>query len=125
MSSLTPKMRILSILTKSFCKFKIKFSRSALSHVEARVCLKYFVLDSLFSASNLAQASLNLIFCNNFSNSRSLTQSKLLTQLYPTVVNKVPNRVFYKSVSNLDSTKYLCNLIMEFWKYIRLTMIAF
>ena len=125
MPSLTPKMTILSKLTKSFCKIKIKFSRSALFHVKARVCLKYFVLDCLFSASDLAQASLNLIFYNNFSNLRSLTQSNLLTQLYPTVVNKVPNRVFYKSVSNLDSTKYLCNLNMEFWKYIRLIMIAF
>ena len=43
MPNLPPKMKILSILSKTDGKEKLKLPRSALFYKKARVCLKYFV----------------------------------------------------------------------------------
>ena len=43
MASFTPKIKTLLILAKNWWKIKLKFSRSALFHMKARVFLKYFV----------------------------------------------------------------------------------
>ena len=57
-------MKTLSILVKLFLKTELNFSRSALIHTKAKVCLKYFVnycLWKQFLASNSLQNSSNLI----------------------------------------------------------------
>ena len=47
MSSLSRKMKILSILARSSWKQKLNFSHRAQFHKKNRVCLKYFVHDCL------------------------------------------------------------------------------
>ena len=77
MPSLTPKMKILSILSKTAQKYKLNFSRSALFHMKNRVCLKYFVhvcLCKQIFASNSAQVPLNLIYLTILVTLRPLTQ---------------------------------------------------
>ena len=64
MPSLTPNIKILSILAKSSEKQKLNFSPKALFQMKTRVCLKYFVHDCLFQqsfASDSPQLPSNLI----------------------------------------------------------------
>ena len=45
LSSLPPKIKILSTLAKTLEKHKSNFSRSALFHMKTRVCIKHFFHD--------------------------------------------------------------------------------
>ena len=52
------EIKICSMLGKAFERWKLNFSRSALFHIETKVCVKYFVHDCLwkeFFDSNLPQ----------------------------------------------------------------------
>ena len=71
--SLSPKIKILSIIPKNSSKIKLNCSRSVLFHKKTTVCPRYFghnFLRKLYFASNSPPGPFKFDLINNFGNSK-------------------------------------------------------